>query len=179
MTNWNLLWLMAAAAPVLIALGAVAHRLWAARAERDRRRIPKHWPLTPRAVVNSEELRVWHWLSRAFYDQQIMIKLPVTRFTLPRDMEKGMAWYRLLNGVYCSFTVCTAEGRVIGCIDVLGQSAMPRSTRLLKHSLLTQCELPYWLVRSGSLPTVSEIRAEFLGETPTAQTLRERENEER
>ena len=179
MMNWNSPWLMAAAVPVLLALGAAAHRLWAARVEKGRRRIPKHWPLTPRAIVNSEEVRVWHWLSRAFYDHQIMIKLPVTRFTVPRDMEKGMVWYRLLNGVYCTFTVCTAEGRVIGCIDVPGKSAMPRSTRLLKHSLLTQCELPYWVVRSGSLPTVSEIRAEFLGETPTAQTMREREIEER
>ena len=148
----------------------------------DRKRspsYPKHWPLTPRAIVNSEEVRVWHWLSRAFYDHQIMIKLPVTRFTVPRDMEKGMVWYRLLNGVYCTFTVCRADGRVVGCIDVPGKNAMPRSTRLLKHSLLTQCELPYWVVRSSSLPTVSEIRAEFLGETPTAQTLREREIEER
>ena len=179
MTMWNSPWLIAALVPVLLALGAAAHRLWTARIEKGRRRIPKHWPLAPRAIVNSEEVRVWHWLSRAFYDHQIMIKLPVTRFTVPRDMEKGMVWYRLLNGVYCTFTVCRADGRVVGCIDVPGKNAMPRSTRLLKHSLLTQCELPYWVVRSSSLPTVSEIRAEFLGETPTAQTLREREIEER
>jgi hypothetical protein len=50
---------------------------------------------------------------------------------------------------------------------------------MLKHSLLTQCGLPYWVVRSSSLPTVSEIRAEFLGESPTAQSMRERELEER
>jgi hypothetical protein len=179
MMNWTSPWLLAALAPVLIALGAAAHRLWASRTEKNRRRIPKHWPLAPRAIVNSEEARVWHWLSRAFYDHQIMIKLPVTRFTVPRDMQKGMTWYRLLNGVYCTFTICSADGRVIGCLDVPGKSAIPRSTRLLKHSLLTQCELPYWIVRSSSLPTVTEIRAEFLGETPTAQTLREREMEER
>ena len=179
MMNWNSPWLLAVLAPVLLALGAAAHRLWAARTEKNRRRIPKHWPLSSRAIVNSEEARVWHWLSRAFYDHQIMIKLPVTRFTVPRDREKGMVWYRLLNGVYCTFTVCTADGRVIGCLDVPGKNALPRSTRLLKHSLLTQCELPYWVVRSSSLPTVSEIRAEFLGETPTPQTLREREMEER
>ena len=50
---------------------------------------------------------------------------------------------------------------------------------MLKHSLLTQCGLPYWVVRSNSLPTVAEIRAEFLGESPTAQSMREREQEER
>lgn len=164
---------------VLIALGAAAHHFWTARRERSRRRIPAHWPLDPRAIVNSEEARVWNWLARAFYDHQVMIKLPVTRFTVPRDRQKGMVWYRLLNGVYCTFTVCTQDGRVVGCIDVPGKNALPRSTRLLKHSLLTQCELPYWVVRSSSLPTVTEIRAEFLGETPTAQTLRDREMEER
>ena len=176
---WTSPWLMIALAPVLFALGAYAHRSWVAREEKKKKRIPKHWPLAPRAIVNSEETRVWHWLSRAFYDHQIMIKLPVTRFTVPRDTENGMVWYRLLNGVYCTFTICTPNGRVVGCIDVPGKNALPRSTRLLKHSLLTQCELPYWVVRSASLPTVSEIRSEFLGETPTPQTLREREMEER
>ena len=172
-------WLLALIAPLLMALGGAAQHVWRARIERAKRKIPKHWPLTQRAIVNSEEIRVWNWLSRAFYDHQIMIKLPVTRFTVPQDRNDGMVWYRLLNGVYCTFTVCTAEGRVVGCIDVQGKNAIPRSTRLLKHSLLTQCELPYWVVRSSSLPTVSEIRREFLGETPSPQTLREHELEER
>ena len=179
MPFWTNPWLLTVLVPVLMAVGAFAHRYWQARAERMRRKLPKHWPLTPRAIVNSEEARVWHWLSRAFYDHQIMIKLPVTRFTVPRDRENGMVWYRLLNGVYCTFTICTADGRVVGCVDVPGKTALPRNTRLLKHSLLTQCELPYWVVRSGSLPTVTEIRSEFLGETPTPQTLRDREMEER
>ena len=50
---------------------------------------------------------------------------------------------------------------------------------MLKHSLLTQCGLPYWVVRSNNLPSVAEIRAEFLGESPTSQAMREREQEER
>lgn len=179
MNAWNNPWLLAVLVPVLLVLGAVLHRLWENRQARSRRRIPKHWPLSPRAITNSEEAKVWHWLARAFYDHHIMIKLPVTRFTLPRDKEQGMEWYRLLGGVYCTFTVCKADGRVVGCLDVPGRNALPRSTRLLKHSLLTQCGLPYWVVRSSSLPTVSEIRAEFLGETPTAQSMREREQEER
>jgi hypothetical protein len=179
MNFWIPPWLLIMLAPALVALGAAAHHVWQNQKERSRRRIPSHWPLTPRNIVNTEEARVWNWLTRAFYDHQIMIKLPVTRFTVPREMEKGMVWYRLLNGVYCTFTICTADGRVVGCVDVPGRNAIPRNTRLLKHSLLTQCELPYWVVRSSSLPTVTEIRAEFLGETPTAQTLRDREMEER
>jgi hypothetical protein len=169
MISWNNPWLLA----------LPLHRAWANHKAREHRRIPKHWPLSSRAIANSEEARVWHWLARAFYDHHIMIKLPVTRFTLPRDMERGMVWYRMLGSVYCTFTVCRADGRVVGCLDVPGKNALPRSTRLLKHSLLTQCGLPYWVVQSSSLPTVAEIRAEFLGEQPNAQSMREREIEER
>lgn len=179
MNNWSDPWLLAVLIPALVALGAALHRAWDARQTRVRRRIPKHWPLSTRSLANSEEARVWHWLARAFYDHHVMIKLPVTRFTMPREREQGMHWYRLLGSVYCTFTICNAEGRVVGCIDVPGTAGLPRSTRTLKHSLLTQCGLPYWIVRSGSLPTVTEIRSEFLGELPTTQAMREREQEER
>ncbi len=172
-------WLFAVLALALLALGAFLHGVWVDRQARERRRIPKHWPLSTRALANSEEARVWHWLARAFYDHHIMIKLPVTRFTLPRDREQGMDWYKLLGGVYCTFTICRADGRVIGCLDVPGSAGLPRSTRALKHSLLTQCSLPYWVVRSNSLPTVAEIRAEFLGESALNHSTREREMEER
>ncbi|MCW5653659.1 hypothetical protein [Hydrogenophaga sp.] len=179
MIEWNNPWLLALLAPALLALGALAHRWWTDRQARERRRIPKHWPLSTRALANSEEARVWHWLARAFYDHHVMIKLPVTRFTLPRNKEQGMEWYKLLGGVYCTFTVCRSDGRVLGCLDVPGSAGLPRSTRALKHSLLTQCGLPYWVVRSNSLPTVAEIRGEFLGESTLSQAMREREMEER
>lgn len=179
MNPWSNPWLLSALVPLSLALGALAHRMWALRQARKERRIPKHWPLSTRAVTSSEESRVWHWLARTFYDHHVMLKMPVTRFTLPRDQEQGMHWYRLLAGVYCTFTICRPDGRVVGCIDVPGRSGLPRSTRMLKHSLLTQVGLPYWVVQSGNLPTVTEIRGEFLGETPTAQTMRENELEER
>lgn len=172
-------WLLAALVPALLALGALAHQQWVDRRTRKQRRIPKHWPLGTRPLANTEEARVWNWLARAFYDHHVMIKLPVTRFTLPRDKEQGMHWYRLLGSVYCTFTICKADGRVIGCLDVPGKAGLPRSTRALKHSLLTQCGLPYWIIRSDALPTIAEIRAEFLGESLTAQGMREREFEER
>ena len=136
MSSWNDPWLLAALVPALLVLGALAHRAWSNHRTREQRRIPKHWPLSTRQLVNSEEIRVWHWLARAFYDHHIMIKLPVTRFTLPRDSEQSMHWYRLLGGVYCTFTICKTDGRVVGCLDVPGRNALPRSTRMLKHSLL-------------------------------------------
>ena len=161
-------------------------KFWARSCDRKGPVITKNLPpaaavlsMSTRALANSEEARVWHWLARAFYDHHVMIKLPVTRFTLPRDREQGMEWYKLLGSVYCTFTVCRSDGRVLGCLDVPGTAGLPRSTRALKHSLLTQCGLPYWVVRSNSLPTVAEIRAEFLGESALNQSMREREMEER
>ncbi|TNF58385.1 MAG: hypothetical protein EP308_00630 [Burkholderiales bacterium] len=179
MNSWSNPWLLAVLVPVLLALGALLYAGWESHRARRRRKIPKHWPLSTRSLTNSEEARVWHWLARAFYDHHIMIKLPVTRFTLPRNREQGMHWYRLLGGVYCTFTICKADGRVVGCLDVPGTGGIPRATRLLKHSLLTQIGLPYWVIKSGNLPSVAEIRAEFLGESITTQAMREREMEER
>lgn len=172
-------WLLVALAPVLLAAGAWGHHVWTARAAKRRRRIPRHWPLASRALVNSEETLVWHWLARTFYDHHVMVKLPVTRFTLPRDPAQGKTWYHLLGSVYCTFTICKADGRVIGCVDVPGRSGIPRTVRQIKYSLLTQCGLPYWVLRSDNLPTVAEIRTEFLGESPLTQSMREREQEER
>jgi len=177
--SWTSPWLLAVLLPVVAVAGAWLQRVWTARSVRARRKLPEHWPLAIRSVVNSEEARVWHWLSRAFYDHHILIKLPVTRFTLPREKQESMDWYKLLGGVYCSFTICRADGRVVGCVDVPGSAGIPRSTRAVKQSLLNQCHLPYWVVRSNSLPTVAEIRAEFLGESSMSQAMRERELEER
>lgn len=172
-------WLLVALAPVLLAAGAWGHHVWAARAARRRRRIPRHWPLTPRALTNSEETLVWHWLVRTFYDHHVMIKLPVTRFTLPRDPVQSKNWFQLLGSVYCTFTICKADGRVIGCVDVPGHKGIPRMVRQIKYSLLTRCGLPYWVIRSDNLPAVADIRDEFLGDAPLAQSMREREQEER
>ncbi len=159
------IWVLAVVAVLVgIALGAFLSAWQARRAERARRRIPARWPLNPRVIVNSEERRVWRWLSRAFVDQHIMVKMPVTRFTMPRSPDNSVHWFNLLNGAYCTFTVCTPEGRVVGCVDVPGPKGISRRNQQLKHSLLTQCGVAYWLIRSNDLPTLTEIRLEFLGE---------------
>jgi hypothetical protein len=179
MTTSSFFWLLTASAPISLAFGALLYQQWIERRNKRQRRLPKYWPLGIRPLVNSEEALAWNWLVRAFYDHHIMVKLPVTRFTLPRDKEQGMHWYRVLGSVYCTFTICKADGRVIGCLDVPGKAGLARSTRALKQSLLTQCGLPYWIIRSDALPTMAEIRAEFLGESLSAQGMREREMEER
>ena len=50
-------------------------------AGRQTRRIPKQWPLKLRPLVSNREKRVWVWLAKIMFDHQILVKLPVTRFT--------------------------------------------------------------------------------------------------
>jgi Protein of unknown function (DUF2726) len=134
------------------------------RAAKMRKRIPRRWPLNVRLLANTEERKVWHWLNETFSDHNVMLKLPVTRFTLPRCKEQGLHWYQLLSGVYCTLTVCAPDGRVVGCVDVPGNNRISRSNRQLKQTLLSQCGIAYWVIASTHLPTPQEIRTEFLGE---------------
>ena len=143
--------------------GILGNRWWARREAQARRRIPRHWPLNPRALANSEERRVWRWMLRVFFEHQVMVKVPVTRFTLPRSKEDSTHWYQMLSGVYCTFTVCNAEGRVIGCVDVPGANGLSRGNVRLKLTLLSQCGIAYCVVEPNDLPTVEEIRSDFLG----------------
>jgi hypothetical protein len=147
-----------------IAVGA-ALLFWFSRSDQNKRhRIPKEWPLKIRPLVNSREKKVWLWLAKVMFDQQILIKLPVTRFTAPSDPNDATRWYQLLNGVYCTFTVCNTDGQVIGCIDVPGPRGLSMSNQTLKHNLLTQIGVHYLVVDPGNLPHLIWIRTAFLGE---------------
>lgn len=157
-------WLIAAVVALAgMVLGAVVQTLWKRWVSKRQRRIPLHWPLNPRLVANSEEQRVWVWMNKVFFDHHILLKLPVTRFTLPQSQDEGQHWFKVLTSVYCTFTVCTPGGRVVGCVDVPGHAGLSRGNRQLKLTLLSQCGIGYWVIRSNYLPTLTEIREEFLG----------------
>nr|WP_295787314.1 hypothetical protein [Rhodoferax sp.] len=134
------------------------------RQTRAHRRIPRDWPLAVRPLVNNREKLVWVWLAKVMFDQQVLVKLPVTRFTAPKPGTDAAHWYHLLNGVYCSFTVCSMEGQIIGCIDVPGPQGLSMSNQTLKHNLLSHCGLHYLVVDPANLPHLIQIRTAFLGE---------------
>jgi hypothetical protein len=161
-----------------VAVGVLLHIWWIKRVAIAKRRIPRQWPLTVRSLVNSKERRVWRWLVRAFLDHHVMVKMPVTRFTMPTQKDQGQHWFQLLSGVYCTFTVCTAEGVVIGCVDVPGPLGLSLSNQTLKHNLLAQSQIGYWVVDPDHMPSVSEIRSGFIVDKETRNADRERERYE-
>jgi hypothetical protein len=147
-----------------MATGAACHHGWLARAARKKRRIPAQWHLQARPLLADAEQEVWHWLQRAFFDHHVVVKVPVIRFVSPRNEAEGQRSYELLKNVYCSFTVCAADGTVIGCLDVPGPHGLRASSRDLKRKLFAECGIAYAVVRAGNLPTLEDVRAAFLGE---------------
>ncbi|OYZ71670.1 MAG: DUF2726 domain-containing protein, partial [Polaromonas sp. 24-62-144] len=140
---------------------------WRLRKEADvSLRVPARWPLAARGLVTNGEDEVWKWLRSAFHDHLVMVKVPVLRFTIPMAGERNNSaqWLELLSGVYTTFTVCTTDGTVVGCVDVPGKRGLGEASRELKEALLADCNISYTVVRSHSLPKVEAMRAAFLGE---------------
>jgi hypothetical protein len=158
----------------VLCLAGLAAYWWGQRSVRPPRlQLPKEWPLLPRLLVNSKERKIWMWLAKVMYDQQIMIKLPVTRFTIPSERDEAEHWYNLLNRVYCTFTICDLDGRVVGCVDVPGTTGLSMSNQTLKYGLLSQCGIPYWVVEPDNLPHMTQIRTAFLGEKAARVNVQE------
>ncbi|SFU84177.1 Protein of unknown function [Polaromonas sp. YR568] len=147
-----------------LAAGAACHHGWLARAARKKRRIPAQWHLQARPLLLGSEQEVWHWLQRAFFDHHVLVKVPVIRFVSPRNEVEGQRSFELLKSVYCTFTVCAADGTVIGCLDVPGPQGLRASNRDLKRKLFDECGIAYAVVRDSNLPTLEDVRAAFLGE---------------
>ena len=150
-----------------VALGAALCAWWLKNKASKSIRLPHKWPLAPRVILTNQEHEVLLWLLATFHDHLVMIKLPVLRFTTPTDSEAGNGsekWIELLNGVYSTFTITTTDGNVVGCVDVPNKRGLSKASRDLKESLLSDCRIPYTVVRSLALPTVAAMRAAFLGE---------------
>ena len=129
-----------------------------------------NWPLATRPLVNVEECQVLHWMCKTFPVHQVNVKIPVTRFTRPLGREQAENLYKLLNGVYCTFTICAPDGRVVGCADVMGVNGPASNNRQLKQALLAKCGIAYCVLRPMSLPAAAAIRSDFLGESVPVET---------
>ena len=162
MAFWPML--MALAFIAALGAGALGQALLMRRVARQRRRAPDAWPLAARAIINSEERKTWRWLELAFVDYSVMVKMPVTRFSIPNSKQEGAHWFELLSSLYCTFTVVRADGKVVGCVDLPSRSGGRNKSHRMKASVLKQCGIPYIVLQQGAQPTIEQIRFHFLGE---------------
>lgn len=154
----------------VLGIGVIGALLWTWRARRNllvRQSIPANWPMRHRQPVNAQEREVWEWLCATFPAHRVSLKMPVTRFTQPLRPAQGPGLYKMLGGVYCTFTVCSPDdGHVMGCADVAGTPAATGKSRSLKQAVLTRCGIAYALLEPDDLPSAAAIRGDFLGEKP-------------
>lgn len=156
--------IMLATAACSMLLGAAGHRAWQASKARKKRKLPEQWHLQARLLLSSTELEVWHWLQRAFFEYDVLVKVPLIRFMAPRSAVEGKRSHELIKALYCSFTICAVDGTVVGCVDVPGPNGLKTSARALKQTLFAECGLAYAVVRAGNLPSLEDMRSAFLGE---------------
>lgn len=166
--TYGLLLLVAALAGA--GLGVLGNRVWCARAALNQRRIPTQWQLRTRPLLSGVERSVWHWLEGVFFDHHVLVKIPVLRFLSPRSATQGQHSHELLKGLYCSFTVCGSDGRVVGCVDVPGSKGLRASHRDLKKKLFEECGVAYAVLHAEQLPSLETLRAAFLGHSALAHS---------
>lgn len=150
---------------LLLVVAALALKIWPdlLRANKKTGDTPRKLDVQPRRIANRTERTLWGWLRTVFPDHHVMVKLPITRFTLAMSPEHAHDSFPTLSGLYCTFTICTDSGRVIGCLDVTGERSLSQSNQQLKQHLLGQCDMAYWVLLPDSLPDPSVLRAAFLG----------------
>lgn len=126
-------------------------------------RAPSQWPIMARELVTPDEHVLWQWLCVEFADYPVMIKLPLLRYIALSTPADSAVWHKRLSGVYCTFTVCSAEGTVIGCVDLVAGDE-DRAHCYLKESILGKCGIPYVMAGAGQLPAAGSLRVAFIGE---------------
>ena len=142
-------------------------------------------------VVNDIENKVWHGLKSIFHDHVVIVKIPVLRFTRLQhppasnaasgssstaDLNEQLVhrqWLTRLEGVYTTFTVCTQNGRVIGCVDVSSSRGFSTSSSEMKEALLLQCGIAYAVADAITPADGAKMRELFLGEL-SADSLAQR-----
>lgn len=132
-----------------VALGIAASRWWLRRVNARQRSMQKPWPIAYRRTLNSREQTVWNWLRESFPDHHVVIKLPVIRFTASLNTKSDHPWFKELRNVYCTFSVCTHDGHIVGCVDVPAFEGMSTRNQTFKRSLLSQLKSDIgYLIRS-------------------------------
>jgi hypothetical protein len=153
---------------LLVAVLGVGWAYWFYRRELARKQsieteIPTQWEIRLRPLYSEVDRTVWLWLKQVFPEHEVLVKVPVIRFLSGSSGDlKTMVQ---IKDIYCSFTLCTPKGRVLGCIDIPGAQGIKASRRDLKKKLFSSFGLPYAVFGAHDLPTQEALRSLFLNET--------------
>jgi hypothetical protein len=154
--QFTLPWMIALAAVVVLALGA----LWLTLRRRppQPKPLPAEWTLTARPVFSTDERRVYRQLREALPHHIVLSKLPLVRFCQPTDPQEVRYWYELLGSIHVTFAVCSANGRVLAAIDLDTDRGNSRRVLQIKQSVLGSCRVRYLRCPVDHLPSIPELQ---------------------
>jgi hypothetical protein len=130
-------------------VGWVGYQGWAAFKKSKAEQLPAHGDLKLRPLFNE-------------LDHKVLLKVPLVRF-----LSGGSADFQSLvpiKDIYCTFTVCSSQGRVVGCLDVAGAKEIKASRRDFKKKMFANFGLAYTVLAVDELPSPEALRAVFLNE---------------
>lgn len=157
-----------------LGLGAVAYERWIGHVISARKKVAREHPLRRISLSSKDELQVWRWLEEVFPDQHVLLRMPLTSFTEPNNLEGDAHWQALLGSVNFACAVCNDNGMVLGCVDVLGRGELLNRKHAFKRELLGRAGIAYWIVENRTRPDTAMLREKFLNFVPHSDQRRKR-----
>lgn len=150
------------AAMLGIFVGIVGYRGYLDFSTRQAQKLPDHAAPKLKSLFNELDQAAWLWLQQVFPEHKILLKIPLLRFLSGGSVDlQSLVQFK---GIYCTFTVCSAQGRVVGCIDVAGARPIHVNRRDFKKKLFEKFGLAYTVLAVDELPSPEALRAVFLNE---------------
>lgn len=156
-------------------LGALVYERWLSHIISARKKAAREHPLRRISLSGKDELQVWRWLEEVFPDQHVLLKIPLTSFTEPNNIDGDAHWQALLGSVNFACAVCNNDGMVLGCVDVLGKGELLNRKHAFKRELLGRAGVAYWIVENRTRPDTALLREKFLNFVPYTDQRRRKQ----
>lgn len=150
-------------AVVGLVVGGLGYRSWMEYRIRHVKKLTELIAPKLKPLFNELDQAAWCWLEQVFPEHKILLKIPVLRFLSGGSVD--LQSLVQLKGLYCTFTVCSPHGRVVGCMDIVDAKTIQGSRRDLKKKLFQSFGLAYTVLEVDSLPSMQALRAAFLNES--------------
>ncbi len=157
MPEYAFSWIVVLSLAVIALSIALGWSLW--RGRRMSAALPEELTLVTRPVFSSEERRLLRLLREALPHHVLLSRLPLERFCQPSETKQAPVWADVVEGLFVSFAICSANGRVLVAIDLDTDRGPSLQRQQLKHAALDACRVRYLRLAADQLPSVSELQA--------------------